>query len=176
MDNFLEENKKILSKSKSINKSATFNASKLKSLNPIIPSVDNYNSKERDVIIKENLTPKQISSALPKVFLPHFNTLIKPSGKVDIKILENSKRTVNVKSGKSILFKVDLVNRILKFDNGKEYDINTLVSENSKTGKSIDKDDLIELANVYLNLNIPTKNKKNIFIKAVKEKIGIDTE
>ena len=176
MDNFLEENKQILSKSKSINKSASFNTSKIKSLEPIVPSINNYSSKERDEIIKENLSPEQISSVLPKVYLPHFNTLIKSSDKIPIKISENTKKVINIKSNKSLSFKVDLVNRTLKFENGKEYDLNILTNENSKTGKSIDKDDIIELANVYLNLNIPTKNKKNVFIKAVKEKIGIDTE
>ncbi len=80
----------------------------------------------------------------------------------------------------SVNFYVDKDKNALFVNDGRggvrKYDLDTLVSENSRIGKSIDKKDAIELANVYLKLGIKPQLKKQEFIKQIRARIELPPE
>jgi len=157
---------KTISKSKSTNPKATFNQPK--SLSSITKSKSNI------LYYQDELSLSQLKVILPNVNLPKYSTMIKTEPSLAIfKTSEVSQKSVLIKTDKSNNFKIDTINNKLIFDNGKSYDLDILNELNSRTGKSIDKDTAIEIANEYLKLNIPSKNKKSVFVKAIREKIGI---
>jgi hypothetical protein len=132
----------------------------------------------RQAVIDENLD----LSILPKVSLPKTSTIIKIRPKMlpDIIVEEDSaKKGIETGFSKAYSFEVDKTRKLLVIKNEyekEEFPLDTLVSETSKTGKSIDKKDAIRIANTYLGLGIKPQNKKNIFIKAIRDKIGIGPE
>ena len=169
--NFIKENAENLETSKPINPEASFNKPKF-----ITPSLKKYYVEDRELIITENLSAKELSKLLPKVNLPKINTIIPPVNK-KIEIKSNvSKKVDNLQPDKALNFTIDYKNQIVKFSNGKEFLLDTLTDINSKKGYSIDKDTAMEIANDYLKLAIPSKNKKSVFIKAIRETIGLAPE
>lgn len=167
---FIKQNIQEVRKGASINTKATFNQL-------ITPSVEKYKSRERDLILQENLTPKQLSKILPKVELPKIDTLIKTKyKKLNVEDTINVVKIVSLETDKTYNFKINTESQKVIFNNGKEYDIQSLTSFSSRTGKSLDKDEAMELANKYLNLGIPSKSKKSVFIKAIREKLGLEPE
>jgi hypothetical protein len=111
---------------------------------------------------------------LPVIKLPLTKTLIyKSFSPVKLDIVKNSREIVDVKINKSETYKIDKVKNIITFEDGKFFYLDSLNTLNSRTGKSIDKNDTVLLANTYLNLDIPSKNKKEVFINKIKEKLGL---
>ncbi len=113
-------------------------------------------------------------SDLPVIKLPLTKTLIyKSFSPISLDIVKKSREIVDVKINKSETYKIDKVKNIITFEDGKFFYLDSLNTLNSRTGKSIDKNDAVLLANTYLNLDIPSKNKKEIFINKIKEKLGL---
>jgi hypothetical protein len=169
--NFFEENVELLQSSKKINPEASFNRPKF-----VSPSLKKYFDEEKEIIITGNLTVQEISKLLPKISLPKGRTLIPQISKA-IEIREDiNKKVLNIKSEKASAFVIDDVNNIVVFANGREFTLDSLTNINSKKGYSIDKDIAMEIANDYLKLNIPSKNKKSVFIKAIRERLGLGQE
>jgi len=116
----------------------------------------------------------KIINELPMIKFPLTKTLVyKSFSNVKLDIVKNSRKIVDVKINKSETYKIDKVKNIIKFDDGKFFYLDSLNLLNSRTGKSIDKNDAVLLANTYLNLDIPSKNKKEIFITKIREKLGL---
>lgn len=163
MSNILQ---KSLSKSKSTNPKATFNQPKY---------LSSINKPKSNILYYQNeLTKSQLNKILPKIDLPKYSTMIKTEPSLAVfKTTEATQKSVLIKTDKSQNFKIDTINNKLIFDNGKTYELDILNDLNSRTGKSIDKDTAIEIANEYLKLNIPSKNKKSVFVKAIRDKLGI---
>ena len=116
------------------------------------------------------------------ITFPQQSTLIPIRPKQPISIIEASDMgKVGLKSiDLSPKFVLDKERNVLIVDNGRgqkiQYDLDTLVSENSKIGKSIDKKNAIELANVYLQLGVKPQLKKQEFIKQIRARIGLPPE
>jgi hypothetical protein len=117
----------------------------------------------------------------PKINFPFLNTIIpiqiKPSI-VEMESLATFRKTAKISYDKTVNFEIDTNRNMLIVKNGfgqmKEYSLNMLSLESSRSGKSIDKKDAVELANVFLKLSIPPQNKKNVFIKSIRERIGLE--
>lgn len=164
--NFISKNVETLQESKSVNPEASFNKTKF------IPfSKSKY--IEENIIDVNKLTFEELESILPRVSFPKTSTIIKTKDFIpEIKYNENVK-IANIQSDKSIEFIIDKTRDSVIFSNGKEFFLDSLTDINSKKGYSIDKNTAMEIANDYLKLNIPSKNKKSIFIKSIREKIGL---
>jgi hypothetical protein len=116
---------------------------------------------------------KRISN-LPIVNIPLIRTIItKNKNEIKFEFSNETRKVVDIKINKSETYKLDLAKKILTFEDGKVFNLETLNTLNSRTGRSIDKNEIMSLANDYLNLNIASKNKKEVFIKGIKEKLGI---
>jgi hypothetical protein len=168
---FFEANAETLSLSKKVNPEASFNKPKFLS-----PSIKKYFNEDKQIIITENLSSQELNKILPKISLPKNKTLLTYVNK-DIEVKKDiNKRILNIKTEKAAGFTIDIANNIVVFSNGKEFSLDSLTDINSKKGYSIDKDTAMEISNEYLNLNIPSKNKKSVFIKAIREKLGLQEE
>lgn len=122
----------------------------------------------------KSLKTDKIINELPVIKLPLTKTLVyKPFSATKLDIVKNSRKIIDVKINKSETYKIDKVKNIITFDDGKFFYLDSLNILNSRTGKSIDKNDAVLLANTYLNLDIPSKNKKEIFITKIKEKLSL---
>lgn len=168
----LKKFKENLSKSKIESSPATFNAKPkgLKKLGAI-------SNVEKIEIEKE---PEYMSYEKLVINFPVYNT-IKPIVYVDLS--ENLKSTVSsprkavkISTDNSMAFKIDTNRNVLIIGNGlKEYNLDTLSSVSSRAG-TLNKNEIIELANTYLKLNIKVQNKKEVFIKEIRNKIGLPPE
>jgi hypothetical protein len=155
--NFIAKNTEVLQVSKSVNPEASFNKPKFTP------------SSSKSKYVNESVSFNE----LPKVILPKISTIIKTKVFIpEIKYNENVK-IANIQSDKSVEFVIDRTRDSVIFSNGKEFFLDSLTDINSKKGYSIDKNTAMEIANDYLKLNIPSKNKKSIFIKAIREKLGL---
>jgi len=117
-----------------------------------------------------------------KIIFPQQSTLIPIRPKLPVSIIENTdsnktglkgidiKAKFEVNYQKNALFITNPQGNVIK------YDLDTLVSENSRNSKSIDKKNAIELANVYLNLGIKPQLKKEEFIRRIREHIKLPPE
>lgn len=122
----------------------------------------------------KSLKTDKIINELPVIKLPLTKTLVyKSLSATKLDIVKNSRKIIDVKINKSETYKIDKVKNIITFDDGKFFYLDSLNILNSRTGKSIDKNDAVLLANTYLNLDIPSKNKKEIFITKIREKLGL---
>jgi hypothetical protein len=117
-----------------------------------------------------------------RIKFPETSTLITIKPKLPAIIIE---KTVSEKSSLkgldfSVNFYVDKERNALFVDDGRggkrKYDLDTLVNENSRTGKSIDKKDAIELANVFLKIGVKPQLKKQEFIKQIRAFIELPPE
>jgi hypothetical protein len=154
---FITKNIDTLQESKSVNPEASFNKSKFTP------------SSSRNKYINESISFNE----LPKVILPKTSTIIKTKVIIpEIKYNENVK-IANIQSDKTVEFVIDKSRDSVIFSNGKEFFLDSLTDINSKKGYSIDKNTAMEIANDYLKLNIPSKNKKSVFIKSIREKLGL---
>ena len=133
-----------------------------KSLSYINPSAS-FNKVERKILYDN----------LPKIKLPLINTLLNTPDKINIEISDKQRAIVKNITDKTETYKIDNIKQIIIFSDGREFRLDTLTNLNSRSGKSIEKSDAVELANVYLKLGIPSKSKKNIFIKAIREKLKL---
>jgi hypothetical protein len=114
---------------------------------------------------------------LPIVNLPLIKTLISTrSDFVNIEIVDKNRKLINLVNDSILTYKIDPVKQIIRFQDGKEFKLDTLNDYNSRTGKSIDKADAVELANKYLKLAIPSKSKKIIFVNEIRKKLGLELE
>ncbi len=113
-------------------------------------------------------------SDLPKIKLPLINTLIKSPNKIKFLISNKDRAVVKINTEDIDKYKIDKSKQVVVFPDGKEFNLNSLTNLNSRTGKSIEKSDAVDLANNYLKLGIPSKSKKNIFIKAIREKLKLE--
>jgi len=117
---------------------------------------------------------------MSKVVFPQFSTLVPPFIKSipSITKLDVSPQQ-NFLSQNSLPFYIDYERKVLVINSGqinKEYTLDQISNFNSKTGKSLDKNEAIELANSFLKLNIKTSSKKKVFIEAIRKKIGLPQE
>jgi hypothetical protein len=128
------------------------------------------NKKERKNLAELKISFPQQSTLIPIRPKLSVNIIEKiDSSKMGLKSVEiTSKFEVNYQ--KNALLVTDQQGNIIK------YDLDTLVSENSRNSKSIDKKNAIELANVYLKLGIKPQLKKEEFIKRIREHIKLPPE
>lgn len=118
---------------------------------------------------------------VPTVSFPIYTSLIPIRENISPEIIMNtteSKKALQKETFKA-KYKIDYKRNVLVLGEGptaKEYPFDILVSETSRTNKSIDKKEAIEIANVYLKLGIKPQNKKNIFIKQIREKLNLPPE
>lgn len=116
------------------------------------------------------------------IVFPQVSTLIPIKPKIPAVILEKSTTEKSSLKGieLNVNYQVDFERNALFVDDGRggkrKYDLDTLVSENSKIGKSIDKKEAIELANVFLKLGVKPQLKKQEFIRQIREYIGLPAE
>jgi hypothetical protein len=113
-------------------------------------------------------------SDLPKVKFPLINTMIKNHSKIKFIISDKERAVIKINTDDIDNYKIDKSKQVVVFPDGREFILNSLTNLNSRTGKSIEKSDAVELANTYLKLGIPSKSKKNIFIKAIREKLKLE--
>lgn len=154
----------------------------LKKLKGLVPIVEN---EERRIkrIVKVELNKDDIKQLTNfPIQFPYIETLIPLIDKLPPSIFAHSGTYTPLKATYSIGTKwnIDKNNNTLVVydDRGyeKTYKIDTINSSNLKTGKSLDKKEVVELANYYLKLNIKPQNKKIEFIKAIREKVGLPPE
>jgi hypothetical protein len=118
---------------------------------------------------------------VPTVSFPIYTSLIPIRENISPEIIMNtteSKKALQKEAFKA-KYKVDYKRNVLVLGEGptaKEYPFDILVSETSRTNKSIDKKEAVEIANVYLKLGIKPQNKKNIFVKQIREKLNLPPE
>jgi hypothetical protein len=147
------------------------NNKKLKSIEPI--------DKKSEVVETKKINYKNLS-----IIFPQYQTLIDIRPNIDLndilsKPTTSPRKAININTDKSDKFFIDNVKKVLVIGEGyntKEYPLDILTSKSSRTGKTISKSDAAELANVYLKLNIKAQNKKDIFIKEIRAKIGLPPE
>ncbi len=113
-------------------------------------------------------------SDLPRIKLPLINTLINNTGLIKLEFDNKIRNVIKVAPDVSENYIIDKNKQVIVFPNGKEFKLNSLTNLSSRTGKSIEKSEAMELANDYLKLAIPSKSKKDIFIKAIREKLKLD--
>lgn len=177
--------KQSLKSSSGFNPSASFNVApapapkikilkKLSSLGPIEP--------EKQIAEIKPETIREKSDRLPEVRFPYIKTLITPNPP-DIIFLNQLSPTKKFQTPKKIEsitnFKIDFDRGFLIVGEGqniKEYNLESINSSSSKTLKSISKSEAQELANVYLKLKIPPQQKKDVFIRAIRNKINLPEE
>lgn len=125
---------------------------------------------------KSRVSSRKINeySDLPRVKIPLINTIIKIPSKIKLEFDNKERNVVKILADESENYRIDKNKQLIIFPDGKEFRINSLTNFNSRTGKSIEKSEAIELANVYLKLGIPSKSKKDIFIKAIREKLKLE--
>jgi hypothetical protein len=119
-------------------------------------------------------------SNLPKIKFPQFSTLVPDI----IKIIPEPLNTEtapqqNVSKQNTLNYYINSEKNVLVIDDGsiyKEYNLDKITDLSSKSGKSLDKNEAIELANVYLKLNIKTSSKKSVFIQSIRKLIGLPPE
>jgi len=121
------------------------------------------------------LQKKSIYDDLPKVKIPLINTLISTPDKIDLSISDKQRVVIKNLTDDFDNYKIDKIKQLIIFSDGREFKLDTLTDLSSRTGKSIEKSDAVELANTYLKLGIPSKSKKSIFIKAIREKLKLDS-
>jgi hypothetical protein len=121
------------------------------------------------------LQKKSIYDDLPKVKIPLINTLIYTPDKIDLSISDKQRVIIKNLTDDFDNYKIDKTKQLIIFYDGREFKLDTLTNLSSRTGKSIEKSDAVELANTYLKLGIPSKSKKSIFIKAIREKLKLDS-
>lgn len=131
-------------------------------------------------IKKYNILSFSVKDKMSKVVFPQFSTLVPPFIKSipPVTKLDVSPQQ-NFLSQNSLPFYVDYERKVLVINSGqinKEYTLDQISNFNSKTGKSLDKNEAIELANSFLKLNIKTSSKKKVFIEAIRKKIGLPDE
>jgi hypothetical protein len=149
--------------------------------------------KAIEVKVEERSKPKELRyTAISKkeqkqlkeitISFPQQSTLIPIRPKLPVEIIEKTDITkvglkgINISANfevnyqKNALFITDSQGNVIK------YDLDTLVSENSRTGKSIDKKNAIELANTYLKLGIKPQLKKEEFVRKIREYIKLPPE
>jgi len=169
----LQSLRKSLTKEISEPSVATFNIkNKLKGLAPL-------NAPKRVDIKKISIEDEDFE----QVMFPKESTLIKIK-QVDLSKYNLDKRlsprkVINITTTQTGKFIIDNDRNILIVGEGvnqKEYFLNSLVSSNSKVGQTISKNEAVELANTYLRLGIKPQNKKEVFIKEIRQKIGLPTE
>lgn len=152
----------------------------LKKLQAIVPIQERSKPKE----LRDNTISKKEEKYIKDIHItfPQQSTLIPIRPKLPITILDASgiSKTGLKSIDLSAKFELDIERNILVIDDGRgnkiKYDLDTLVSENSRVGKSIDKKSAIELANVYLKLGIKPQLKKQEFIKQIRAKINLPPE
>jgi len=116
------------------------------------------------------------------IVFPDTSTLIPIKPKIPAVILEKSITEKSILKGIDINvnYQIDFEKNALFVDDGRggkrKYDLDTLVSENSKIGKSIDKKEAIELANVFLKLGVKPQLKKQEFIRQIRQYINLPPE
>jgi hypothetical protein len=131
-----------------------------------------------------NTLNKEDVNKIDNIFIefPYIETLVPVIDKLPPSIFAYSGTYTPLKTTYSIGVKwnVDNYNKTLTVydDKGieKVYKIDSINSSNLKTGKSLDKKEVVELANYYLKLNIKPQNKKSEFVKAIREKVGLSPE
>ncbi len=145
------------------------------------PKSSRYDSLERTQVLDEKLSIEELSKILPKIKLPSISLIIKNDNKTPPRVINavTPRKIQSVSQDLNIKYKVDNTRQVLIVGEGKtykEYPFNSLVDSTTRTNKVIDKAEAVEIANVYLKLKIPSQNKKSIFIKAIREKLGLDSE
>lgn len=119
-------------------------------------------------------------SNLPKIKFPQFSTLVPDIIRYIPEALENEiNPKQNVSKQNSLNYYINYEKNVLVIDDGsvyKEYSLDKITDLSSKSGKSLDKNEAIELANVYLKLNIKTSSKKSVFIQSIRKLIGLPPE
>ncbi len=136
---------------------------------------------EKNKILDEDLSIKELSKILPKVKLPSISLIIKNENKTPPRIITavTPRKLQSVSQDLNIKYKIDNVRQILSVGEGKtykEYPFSSIIDINTRSNKVIDKAEAVEIANIYLKLKIPSQNKKAIFIKAIREKLGLEAE
>lgn len=127
----------------------------------------------------DSLSVQELTSILPSVKLPTTATIIPIREKISASILAMSipeKQIVKI-GDQNIKYRVDTNKQVLVLEEGnlvKEFPFDTLVEENSRTGKSIDKKDAVDIANRFMKLGIAPQSKKGVFIKEIRKKIGLE--
>lgn len=136
--------------------------------------------KELRLVTIDKKEEKYISNVY--ITFPQTSTLIPIKPKIPAVILEKSATEKSSLKGIDINvnYRVDFERNALFVDDGRggkrKYDLDTLVSENSKIGKSIDKKEAIELANVFLKLGVKPQLKKQEFIRQIRQYINLPPE
>lgn len=156
---------------------------KLKGLTFIEP-VEVIEDVRRPKRLIYNTLNKEDIKKLDNLFIefPYIETLVPIIDKLPPSIFAYSGSYTPLKATYSIGVKVsvDEFNKTLTVydDKGfeKVYKIDSINSSNLKSGKSLDKKEVVELANYYLKLNIKPQNKKSEFVKAIREKVGLPPE
>lgn len=179
----LSKFKQSIKEAEGFNPLASFNApavpkvkvlKKLSALGPI--------QGETKVLEVRPASSKKLISELPRVEFPYIQTLIEPNPP-ELVFMNKLSPTKRFETPRRIeytpIFKVDFERQILIVGEGinqKEYELSSLNSSSSKTQKSISKSQAQELANTYLKLKIPPQQKKDVFIRAIREKINLPEE
>lgn len=179
----LSKFKQGIKEAEGFNPLASFNApsvpkvkvlKKLSALGPIQP--------ENKVLEIRPTSPRKLISGLPRVEFPYIRTLIEPNPP-EIVFMNKLSPTKKFDTPRRIeiapIFVVDNDRQVLIVGEGisrREYELSSINSSSSKTQKSISKSEAQELANTYLKLKIPPQQKKDVFIRAIREKINLPEE
>jgi len=179
----LSKFKQGIKEAEGFNPLASFNApnvpkvkvlKKLSALGPI--------QGETKVLEVRPASPRKLITGLPRVEFPYIRTLIEPNSP-EIVFLNKLSPTKKFETPRRIdiapVFVVDNDRRVLIVGEGinrREYELSSINSSSSKTQKSISKSEAQELANTYLKLKIPPQQKKDVFIRAIREKINLSEE
>jgi hypothetical protein len=124
---------------------------------------------------KATFNTSKVLKNLPVVNLPLIKTLISTRKTfINPEITDTNRKLANLENDNIMSYKIDPIKQVIRFQDGKEFRLDTLNDYNSRTGNSIDKADAVEFSNKYLRLAIPSKSKKIIFVNEIKKKLGIE--
>ena len=137
---------------------------------------------EAKVLEVRPASPRKLISGLPRVEFPYIRTLIEPNPP-EIIFMNKLSPTKKFDTPRRIdiapIFMIDIDRQVLIVGEGinrREYELSSINSSSSKTQKSISKSEAQDLANTYLKLKIPPQQKKDVFIRAIREKINLPEE
>lgn len=159
---------------------------KLQPLGPIgsiTPTETKVSDQPQRKILQKDYSFDTLKKFLPSISLPQINTLITSKPHTYEKINKRSaspQKALPIPKMEQVgKFYIDEARSVLVVGEGskaKEFALETISDFNSRTGKSISKSEAQDIANNYLKLNIKAQEKKGVFIKAIRSKIGLPPE